>query len=192
MGMSSRAPDVISPEEYLEHERQAEVKSEYVDGQAVAMAGASYVHNLITANLIGALWSRLRGGECGVMPSDMRVRAGRQYFYPDVVVVCGEPHFEDEEHDVLLNPALLIEVLSPSSRNYDRGEKFMRYQQIESLTDYLLVDQERTRVQHFHCKKGYWILAETEDLTESVALDSLGCELPLTEIYDRTPIAISE
>ena len=183
--MATQPDTLLSPEEYLAIERNAERKSEYVDGHAVAMAGASYVHNLIVGNIVGSLWVRLRGTSCAVMPSDLRVQASTRIYYPDVTVLCGEPHFLDDQQDVLRNPSLIVEVLSESTQNFDRGEKFMRCRLIESLQDYVLVAQEETHVEHFRREGELWVLAETRDPKDRLVLGSIGIELPLADIYDR-------
>ncbi len=183
--MATLPDTVLSWEEYLAIEREAEHKSEFVDGEAAAMAGASYVHNLIVANVVGTLWGRLRGTPCAVVPSDLKVKASTRLYYPDVVVVCGEPRFLDHEQDIVLNPTLIVEVLSESTKNFDRGEKFMRYRLLESLQDYILIAQKETHVEHFRREKGLWVLAETRDPRASLAIESIDCELPLADVYDR-------
>ena len=183
--MATRPDTLLSPEEYLAIEREAEHKSEYVDGEAVAMAGASYVHNLIVANVVGSLWGRLRGTACAVVPSDLKVKASTKLYYPDVTVLCGEPRFLDETQDVLLNPTLIVEVLSEGTKNFDRGEKFMRYRLLESLRDYVLIAQDETHVEHFRRQDELWVLGETRDPDDRLALESIGCELPLADVYDR-------
>ena len=189
--MATQPHSLLSPEEYLAIERRAEHKSEYADGEAVAMAGASYVHNLIVANVVGALWGRLRGADCAVLPSDLKVKASAKLYYPDVAVVCGEPEFFDDAQDVVLNPTLIVEVLSEKTKNFDRGEKFMRYRLLESLRDYILVAQTETHVEHFRRQDELWVLAETRDREDRLVLDSIGCELPLAEVYDRVDQALA-
>ena len=149
--MSSLPSYYLSPEEYLATERQAEYKSEYVDGVIYALAGSSKRHNLITGNVIAELNTRLRKSPCEVYPSDMKVRVpdSRKFFYPDVSVVCSESRFADDERDVLLNPILIVEILSESTAAFDRGKKFQSYQQIESLQEYLLVSQDEYVVEYF-------------------------------------------
>lgn len=183
--MASQPRPLLSPEEYLAIERQAEHKSEYLDGEAVAMAGATYAHNLIVANVVGALWGKLRGTPCAVVPSDLKVQATTKLYYPDATVVCGEPRFLDAAQDVLLNPTLIVEVLSEGTKNFDRGEKFMRYRMVESLVDYVLIAQGELHVEHYRRQEDLWVLAETRDPEGRVVLESIGCELELAEIYDR-------
>jgi len=169
--MATQPRPSLTPDEYLALEREAEHKSEYMDGEAVAMAGASFNHNLIVANVVGALWGRLRGTPCAVVSSDLKVKATSRLYYPDVTVVCGEPRFLDKAQDVLLNPTLIVEVLSESTKNFDRGEKFMRYRTIDSLRDYVLIAQDGTHVEHFRRQGEHWILMETRDAQGRLALD---------------------
>ncbi|NJL27175.1 MAG: Uma2 family endonuclease [Thermoanaerobaculia bacterium] len=183
--MRPQPKPAMTPEDYLSAEREADFKSEYVGSEVLAMAGASFVHNVVAANAVGALWSRLRGGPCRVVPSDMRIKVGNQYLYSDVAVVCGEPRFLDERTDALLNPTVIIEVLSESTKNYDRGEKFMRYRQLDSLQEYVLVDPTEPHVEHFRRESGRWVLVETSVIEDRIALTSIGCDLPLAEIYER-------
>lgn len=186
--MEARAMPRLTPEEYLVIERQADTKSEYLNGEMFAMSGASRWHNLVTTNLAGELRAQLKGRACEVYSSDQRVHipATRLYTYPDVVVVCGEPRFEDALLDTLLNPKLVIEVLSPTTEAYDRGEKFEHYQSIESLLEYLLVDPARPRVEHYLRQDGnHWFLTVLESLDATLPLTSIQCKLPLAEIYDK-------
>jgi len=144
--MSAEPHSRISLEDYLAAERQAETKSEYLKGEVFAMSGASRQHNLIVWNLSGALYSQLRGRGCEAYVGDVRVHipATGLYTYPDIAVVCGEPRFEDGELDTLLNPTLLIEVLSPSTEGYDRGKKAAHYRTLDSLREYVLVSRKRS------------------------------------------------
>ncbi len=180
----------LSPEEYLAIERQAETRSEYLDGEMFAMAGGSYAHNVIVGNLVGEIRQQLKGRPCTVCPSDQRVRVPEvDYTYPDVVVVCGEPRFEDEHLDILLNPVLIVEVLSPTTEAYDRGKKFQLSQEIESLMEYVLVAQDQHRVERFLRQDGnQWLLTTTTGLESTVSLTSIQCALPLAEVYDKVEI----
>jgi Uma2 family endonuclease len=137
--------DLVTPNEYLILERQAPYKSEYRDGQIVAMSGASRQHNIITANVVAELHAQLKQRSCTVLPSDMRVKVTSTglYTYPDVVVVCGEALFDDNQQDTLLNPTLIVEVLSKSTEAYDRGDKFKHYRHLPSLAEYLLISQDK-------------------------------------------------
>lgn len=180
----------LTVEEYLEAERRAETKSEYLDGEVVAMTGASFRHNVIVANLIGELRQQLKGRPCIVAPGDLRVHipATGLYTYPDVIAICGEPRFEDRELDTLLNPTLILEILSPTTEAYDRGKKFEHYQTIESLAEYVLVSQESPRVeQYIRQDGGRWLFSATSGLDNRLILASIGCELELAEVYDKVP-----
>jgi len=174
----------LTPEEYLRMERAAELKSEYDDGVIMAMAGASSPHNLIVAALIHGLMSRVRDG-CLVYPSDMKVRVlnPTRFFYPDVSVVCERPQFADDQRDVLLNPLIVIEVLSESTAKYDRGRKFFSYQEIPSLQEYVLVWQDDVLVEHYRREADHWVYTKSEGLDAALNLPSAGCEVPLREIY---------
>lgn len=186
--MVSQPKTRLTPEEYLALERQAETKHEYRDGEMVAMSGASRLHNLITVNVAAALHSQLRDRNCETYTSDMRVgiRAHNLYVYPDVVVVCGEPKFEDDEFDTLLNPVLIVEVLSKSTQGYDHVEKFEYYRTLESLADYLLIAQDEQRVEHYAKQaEGRWLLSDIRAGGATVELRSVGCRLEMREIYDK-------
>lgn len=183
----------VTPEEYLERERAAEFKSEYLDGEVFAMAGGSPTHSALIFNIGGILSPQLRGGPCRGFSSDTKVGADAAglYSYPDLSVACGEPQFIGGRQDVLANPVLIVEVLSPSTEGYDRGEKFARYQQISSLTDYVLVAQNKARVEHFARQPdGRWLLTTAAGLDAALILDTLGVTLPLAEVYDRIVFAV--
>jgi Uma2 family endonuclease len=178
----------VTPEEYLALERAAERKSEYLDGEIVGMTGASWRHSLITANLIRELGQQLKGRPCEVLSGDMRiwVPATGLYTYADAVVVCGEPALADGHFDTLTNPTVLIEVLSPNTRDYDRGTKFVHYRSLGSLREYVLVSQDQPLVEHYGKQgDGNWLLSEQADVSATVALASIGCQLAMAEIYDR-------
>ncbi len=140
-----------TPEQYLALDRKADYKSEYINGHVIAMAGASRRHNLIAGNLYREVSQQLRGRPCEAYISDMRVKVGLTglYTYPDVVMVCGDIHFEDGDNDTLLNPTAIVEVLSTSTEAYDRGEKFAHYRRLESLQEYLLVAQDKVRIEYY-------------------------------------------
>ena len=184
--MSSLPKQFYTPEEYLDRERRAEYKNEYFAGEIVAMAGAKRKHNLIGSNITTSLNVQLRDAPCEVYTNDMKVQAdkARQFSYPDVVVVCGEPQFRDDQDDVLQNPTVIVEVLSPSTEAYDRGEKFLRYRRLESLQEYLLVTQNERRVEQFTKQSdGSWRMTETTE--ESLTLESVGCTLSFDDIYNK-------
>ncbi len=182
---AAAAQTFFTPEEYIIRERKAEIKSEYLNGRIVAMSGASRAHNLITRNISGELYVQLKGRTCESYTNDMRVRipSPMSYTYPDVVVVCDEPRFEDDVFDTLLNPTVLFEVLSPSTEAYDRDRKFSRYQQIASLREYVLVSQDRVCVEHYHRRGAQWVLTEFYARADVLPLVSIDCELALWDIY---------
>lgn len=189
--MSRQVKTHITPEEYLAIERAAEYKSEYVNGEIFAMTGASRKHNLIAGNIHGELRQQLKGKACEAYPGEMRVKApaAHSYVYPDVVVVCGEPQFEDSHFDTLLNPTLVAEVLSKSTESYNRLAKSAYYRTIESLVEYLLVAQEEYRVeQYIKQSDGRWLLADVRSLAGVIELKSIACSLALRDIYDRIQI----
>lgn len=182
---SIAARTYLTPEEYIAAERKATLKSEYLSGEIVAMSGASNAHNLITMNTANGLYNQLTEQGCRVYASDMRVGigAGVSYFYPDVTVVCDKPRFEDDAFDTLINPQVVIEVLSDSTANYDRGEKFRRYRQLESLQEYILISQDQVHIEH-HLRQGkQWLLSEFSELENVLPLTSIGAELSLRQIY---------
>ena len=186
--MSSLPSYYLSPEEYLAIERQAEYKSEYVDGVMYAMAGGSERHNLIAANLIISIGVQIRNRSCRVYPSDLKVRVpnSKRFFYPDVSVVCGGTRFADDERDVILNPIVIVEVLSESTAAYDRGKKFLSYQQIDSLREYLLVSQDEMIVEHYVRQNNEtWLYMKAIGLEETILLPSIECEVRLRDIYDK-------
>ena len=186
--MSRQVKTYITPEEYLAFERKAENKNEYVNGEIFAMTGASRKHNLIALSIAGELRQQLKGKACEVYPGEMRVKApaARSYVYPDVVVVCGEPQLEDDYLDTLLNPTLVVEVLSKSTESFNRLAKSSYYRTIESLSEYLLVSQEEYRVeQYIKQADGRWLLSDVRLLESLIELSSIGCSLALKDIYDR-------
>jgi Uma2 family endonuclease len=189
--MSSQAQKHYTPEEYLAQERQAQCKNEYYAGEIFAMAGASRWHNLIVTNVLRELSTQLKGRPCTTYPSDMRVKVGPAglYTYPDVTVVCGEARFEDNQQDTLLNPTLIVEVLSESTEAYDRGGKFARYRKLDSLTEYVLITQTKPHIEHYvRQPDNRWLLAEAERLHDSIHLPSIDCHLALAEVYDKVDI----
>jgi Uma2 family endonuclease len=177
----------LTPQQYLALERKSEVKHEYHAGVMYAMAGTSREHNLIAGNLFGEIRAQLRDRPCEVYVGDMRVLVSPTglYTYPDVVAVCGEPRFEDHEVDTLLNPTLIVEVLSPTTEAYDRGKKFGHYRRLESLQEYVLVAQDEVRVERYTRQGDEWLLTELSQLEDSLRLASIGCEVSLREIYAK-------
>jgi Uma2 family endonuclease len=186
--MSSQPSTFLTPEEYLEIERRAERKSEYFQGEMFAMAGASLVHVLIVGNLVRELGNRLEAGPCRVYSSDLRLRVSPNGFftYPDVMVICGDPQFADNRGDTVVNPVLIIEVLSTSTEAYDRGKKFEQYRTLPSLREYILVAQDAPRIEQFTPQPdGHWLSAETIGMDASIRLASIDCVLPLSKIYSK-------
>lgn len=185
--MASLPDYSISPEEYLSLERRAEFKSEYFDGVVYAMAGGSERHNLIAANVIIALGVQLRDRPCRVYPSDLKVSVpnSKRFFYPDVSVICGETRFADEARDVILNPVLVVEVLSESTEAFDRGKKFSSYQQLESLREYLLVAQDEFVVEHYLRQEDGWLYTKASGAEADLVLPALDCRIALGDIYNK-------
>lgn len=186
--MSAIPKTKLTPEEYLEFERKSEERHEYFDGEIFAMSGAKRNHNKVVGNLSGLIWQHLKGKDCEFYPTDMRVfvPATGLYTYPDLTVVCGEPQFQDDTFDTLLNPVLLIEVLSDSTESYDRGRKFQHYRSIESLQEYILVSQTEARVEKYvRHGDGFWLLSEAVGLGSEIEFSSVECLIPLVEIYDK-------
>ncbi|MCY3724394.1 Uma2 family endonuclease [Candidatus Poribacteria bacterium] len=182
---SIAARTYLTPEEYIAVERKATLKSEYLSGEIVAMSGASNEHNLITMNTANGLYNQVTERGCRVYGSDMRVgiSTGVSYFYPDVTIVCDEPRFEDDVFDTLINPRVVIEVLSDSTANYDRGEKFIRYRQLESLQEYILISQDQVHIEHYLRQGKQWILSEFSALENVLPLVSIEAELSLGQVY---------
>ena len=181
----------VTPEEYLVVERKALTKSEYLDGEIFAMSGASREHNLISLNVGGELRSQLRQRPCEVYVNDMRVKISPTglYTYPDVVVACDEPRFEDAEVDTLLNPTLIVEVLSPSTEDYDRGTKFEHYRTLPSLQEYLLLSQDKIHIVHYTRQAdATWVLSETSRQEDHIQLPAIACDLSVAEIYAKVPL----
>ncbi|NJN94141.1 MAG: Uma2 family endonuclease [Anaerolineales bacterium] len=177
-----------SPEEYLALEETAEYRSEYYRGEIFAMAGGSVNHNRIARNLIVALETALAGKSCEAFITDMRlyIKKSSLYTYPDVMVVCGRIAYIKGRTDTLTNPVVIIEVLSDSTQAYDRGAKFELYRAIESLQDYVLVDQARVHVEYFHkLEDGRWLLTEFNDSEAVLRLEAVNVEIPLSRVYQR-------
>ena len=175
----------LSPTEYLAFERASEQKHEYVDGEIFAMSGGTFAHSNVAVNLGSALRTALAGRRCAVLNSDMRIKipATGRYVYPDGSVVCGGREFEDSTQDTLLNPSLVVEVLSDSTEAYDRGAKFAQYRTVPSLREYVLASQKAPHIEVFSRQPdGSWVLREFGP-GESAALPSLGCTIAVDEVY---------
>ncbi|MBA3715836.1 MAG: Uma2 family endonuclease [Pyrinomonadaceae bacterium] len=179
----------FTPEEYLSLERPSEIRHEFLDGYVYAMAGESPTHSTICFNLAVTVGSQLKGSTCRGYSPNMKVRTGsnKLFAYPDLMVVCGEPVFHDDQRDVVVNPTVIFEVLSRSTEAYDRGEKSLRYgTQINSLLDYVLVAQDKPHVEHFSRQPdGSWPNTIVEGLTSSLNLPSINCQISLADVYDR-------
>lgn len=184
-------------DEYLAFERAALERHLYLDGEIIAMAGESLAHAFISVNLVVSLGNQLKGKPCAALTKDMKVRSGPvpengrgtkgMFSYPDVVVVCNEPEFHDATKDVILNPRVIVEILSESTEAFDRGEKFARYQTwLPTLLDYVLIAQDKPQVEHYQRQAdGAWSYRLATGLDASVALSSIGCTLKLIDLYDR-------
>lgn len=193
MGLPQRAP-VVTPAEYLRLERAATYRSEYFRGEIFAMAGGSPQHSLIKSNVMGTLWSRLRGRPCRAYDSDLRIKCPTGlYTYPDASVICSELEFDDEQRDTVLNPTLLVEVLSKTTEAYDRGKKFDHYRTIPSLREYVLVSQNEPMIQRFlRNDDETWTLSAIANLDQSIPLRSIGIDLSLAEVYERVDFISEE
>ena len=190
--MSTVSKHYITPEEYLYRESMAEVRSEYFRGEMFAMAGASANHNLIVGNCIRTLGQQLKKKPCRVFPSDLRLRieATGLYTYPDLSIVCGEPLLDSGARDVLLNPMVLVEVLSDSIEAYDRGKKFEHYRTIPSLKHYVLIAQDRHSIDCFtRSNDGSWNLTSCQGVDGEIMLDAIDSELVGAEVYDKVVFA---
>lgn len=190
--MEQQAKKIYTPAEYLELEAASETKHEYFGGEIFAMSGANYRHVVISTNLLGTLYSKLRGKPCKPLNSDARIYTpSGLYTYPDAVVICGKPEFAPAEIKVptqtITNPVLIAEVLSDGTRNYDKGGKFDLYRSIPSFTDYLLIEQDRIQLSHFRkTANGEWILHDYKPGDKNVIVNSLHLELDIAELYDGT------
>jgi Uma2 family endonuclease len=186
--MSSAATKIrFTPQEYLALERKSETRNEYYNGEIFAMSGASREHNLIAGNLFRDVGNQLEDRPCETYMNDMRVwiEATGLYTYPDVVVVCGESRFQDREVDTLLNPAVIVEVLSPTTEAYDRGDKFRHYRRIDSLREFVLISQDRMMVERYTRQGKDWVLSDMTDPDQVLKLESIGCQIPLGRIYAK-------
>lgn len=185
--MAAQPNALLTEEEYLAMERESEIKHEYYRGEIVAMVGASENHNDILTATISHLFLKLRGGLCRPSANDFRVRVSATglYTYPDIVVICGPRQFIDDRRDTVLNPAAIIEILSPSTEAYDRGRKFLQYRTIPTLRDYLLIAQDVPRIEHYARQDdGTWRYAVADGLNATLSLPTLNCELTLAGVYE--------
>jgi Uma2 family endonuclease len=176
----------LTIQEYLAFERQSETRNEYLDGEVFAMTGASRAHNLIAGNIFGEIWSQLRRRPCEAYKEGMRVRTPAGLFtYPDVAVVCGERQFDDTHFDTLLNPTLLVEVLSPSTEAYDRRTKALQYRSIPSLAEVVLVAQDQIQIEQYSRQGNEWRRNDLTGLEQLLEMSSIGCTLLLGDVYER-------
>ncbi|MCU0504002.1 MAG: Uma2 family endonuclease [Anaerolineae bacterium] len=191
MTVGVRKRKKITEAQYLKMERASETKNEFRGGEIYAMTGASERHNLIAISTLASLYGQLRGRPCRVYPSDMRVKVAATglYTYPDISVVCGPVEVADENRDTLLNPVLLIEILSKTTAGYDRGEKFEQYRKLPSLAEYLLISQIKCLIEHYlRQPDGKWLLSEYDALSDVVELPSIGCRLALADVYEQVAV----
>jgi Uma2 family endonuclease len=178
----------ITSEEYLAIERKAEFKSEYFNGEIFAMSGASPEHNQITANVLAEIHTQFKKRPCRVYMNDMRVKVSPTglYTYPDIVALCEQARFDDKQTDTLLNPTVIIEVLSDSTEDYDRGKKFQHYRTLASLQEYLLIAQDKCHIEHYiRQTNNQWLFSDINDLEATLELPSIECSLILADIYDK-------
>ena len=195
MGLAKLKPYYYTLEQYLKIEREADERSEFIDGEIYGMAGESGKHGDISMNLAALLGTQLRGTNCRGRTKDTKVRSGsvKEQFgrgmisYPDLVVICGEPEYHDKHKDIVLNPVVIVEVLSESTAEFDRGTKFIRYRNFNpTLTDYILVSQDEAHIEHYIRQvNDDWVLREYYGTDKSFRIDSIKCSLNLADIYDR-------
>jgi Uma2 family endonuclease len=186
--MVSTVRKLISPEEYLAIERAAETRSEYLNGEMFAMSGTSYAHTRIKGNIAYRASVQLEGGPCEVLTSDMRVKVSSSglYTYPDLIILCGKPELEDSYFDTLLNPQVLVEVLSDSTEKYDRGLKFEHYRRIPTLREYILVSQNRILVERFARQlNNSWNLQTFDDPKGVFPFATVAIQIPMQDIYHK-------
>ncbi len=186
MGSAQRVI-VHTPAEYLRLERAATSRNEYLRGEIFAMTGGSFKQSQIKTNILGELRNRLKNKPCAPFDCDLRIKCPTGlYTYPDASVICGDAEFDDEMNDTVLNPTLLVEVLSKSTEAYDRGKKFDHYRTIPSLREYVLVSQDEPMIQRFiRNADETWTLTAVSGLEQTLALRSIGVELPLAEVFER-------
>ncbi|MGI8640570.1 MAG: Uma2 family endonuclease [Pyrinomonadaceae bacterium] len=185
--MSALPKPVYNLDEYLALEESAEYRSQFYNGEIFAMAGASRKHNIAAGNIYANLHFQLRNRPCEIYQNDMRIKVNAEFYtYPDIVVVCDEPQIEKKRGENLLNPLVIIEVLSPSTEKFDRGEKARLYRLMPSLKEYILISQDKPYIEHFvHQENGGWLLTEIAEMSEIFQLPTIFCELNLSDIYAR-------
>lgn len=194
MNALPKTKKVYTPEEYLEMERESAERHEYRDGEIFQMAGESLSHSRVCVNLTIEVGSKLRGHRCEALSSNMKVKTSTAslFSYPDLTIVCGEPEFHDRKKDVVVNPRVIFEVLSPSTERYDRGKKFQRYKLgNETLTNYVLIAQETASVEHYRkSANGEWIYEIHTELSDVLRFVEIDLEISLERIYDRVELQI--
>ena len=186
MNAEPQEKNKMTPAEYLEMERSSmDIKHEFYNGEIFAMVGAKFNHNQINVNIIRELGMKLKDckSPCNPLSNDMRVKIEDKYVYPDIVIYCGEPEFEDDESDTLINPVVIIEILSESTETYDRGKKFKAYQRISTLKEYILVSQYEYSVEQYIRTKDIWQYKLYDKEEQTVKIESVNCDLHLSEIY---------
>lgn len=186
--MAAQSIPFLTPEQYLEIERKAETKSEYLRGVMRAMAGGTLTHSRIQNSLSREAGNALKHQPCGIFGPDLKllVSSTGLYTYPDAMILCGPPQFADDRNDTVTNPVVIFEVLSPSTEAYDRGGKFSHYRALESLEEYVLISQSEARVERFRRLSGNrWVLSESIGIEAAMELESVPCRLALSEIYDK-------
>ena len=177
----------ISPEQYLEMERASETKNEYFNGEVFAMSGASLNHNIVVSTVNTIVLPFLKGKACNMFGSDLRIHIPKNslYTYPDFSIICGKPEMTDDIKDTVINPSVIIEVLSKSTKDYDRGTKFNLYRSIKTLKEYVLIDSTSISVEVFtRQENNSWILTEFKQLSESFFITTIGLTLHLADIYE--------
>jgi len=193
MGLAKlKSETVFTPEDYLKFERESSSRHEFLDGEIFSMAGESLSHSRVCMNLARETGNKLKGKSCEALSPNMKVRTSTAslFAYPDLTIVCGEPQFHDKKKDVLTNPKVIFEVLSPSTAEYDRSKKFIRFRMgNETLTDYILVSQEYCFIEHFHKQAdGNWIYQSLSEISDNLRIEAIDCELSVSEIYDRVEL----
>ena len=189
--MTAQPKSILSEEEYLAFERASPIRHEFYRGVIYAMTGGKEPHNLIAGNALASLHAQLRRKPCRVYQSDMRIKIVQTGLntYPDVVVVCGQPQFTDTTHDTIVNPVVIVEVLSASTERYDRGMKFQHYQAIPTLQDYLLIAQDQHRIEHFSRQENdRWLLRSANSIDAQITISSIECVLLLADVYEKVAL----
>jgi Uma2 family endonuclease len=181
-----------SEHDYLDFERNSQERHEFYKGEIFAMSGASYEDNVIEDNLRLIIGTSLKGKSCRSFGSNLRIHIPRNslYTYPDIMILCGEPKFQDQKFDTVLNPAVLIEILSPSTANYDRGAKFDLYREIDSLKEYILIDSTNYHCVHYNRNAdNTWTLWETKNVNEDLLINAVNLKISLSEVYAGITLA---